>query len=77
MEHPNRINEIPSDYEIIFRHLDSALDAAEFDLVRHESEEINELRKIIVELSEPDLFYATSSDGRAECLPNISLTYSA
>ena len=78
MKQPNqKKDELQWEYEIIFQHLNSALDAPEFELVGHESAEINELRKIIVELSEPDLFYATSSDGVGEYLPNASLVYSA
>ena len=65
---------VPEEYEIIFQQLET-LEADEVDLIREESEEINALRKIIAEISEPDRLYATSSHGEPDLISNIHLSY--
>ena len=67
-------NSIPAEYEIIFQQLKSA-EANEVDLMRNENDEINELRKIIAEISEPDILYATSSHGEPGLASNIHISF--
>lgn len=65
---------IPTEYEIIFQQLDSA-ETNEVDLMRNENDEINELRKIIAEISEPDILYATSSQGEPSLASKIHISF--
>ena len=66
---------VPEEYEIIFQQLET-IEANEVDLIREESEEINALRKIIAEISEPDRLYATSSHFEPDLISKIHLSYS-
>lgn len=74
MDQFDRKNSVPAEYEIIFQHLETA-EANEVDLTRDENDEINELRKIIAEISEPDIFYATSSHGDPGLVSNIHISF--
>jgi hypothetical protein len=67
-------NLIPAEYEIIFQQLESE-DVNEVDLMRRENDEINELRKIIAEISEPDILYATSSHGEPALASSIHISF--
>lgn len=48
--------------------------AIEINLIKKESEEINELRKIILEINEPESLYATSSNVSG-LLPNFGVNW--
>ncbi len=74
MDGQNKLEEKSSGgYEIIFKHLESNEDDTE--AIGKESEEINELRKIVLEISEPSHQYVTASTLNQEQQSNISFQY--
>jgi uncharacterized protein (DUF1015 family) len=68
-------NQYSENYQVIFKHLqrDDA-NASEISLIKKESEEINELRKIILEINEPENLYATASNVSG-LLPNFGVNW--
>lgn len=69
-------NSVPTEYEIIFQQLESS-EADDIDLIRAESDEINALRRIIAEISEPENLYAATSHGEPNLVSNVQLSFSS
>lgn len=66
-QQPDSETKFPIEYEIIFKDLDlAALKEGDLDLILEENEEINELRRIVADLSEPTFECGVSSDGIAD-----------
>ncbi len=68
-------NQYSENYQVIFKHLQrDDSNASEISLIKKESEEINELRKIILEINEPENLYATASNVSG-LLPNFGVNW--
>jgi len=56
-------NQYSGNYEVVFKEIQNeSADVSEISLIKKESEEINELRKIVLEINEPENLYATASN---------------
>lgn len=68
-------NQYSENYQVIFKKLqDDESNASEISLIKKESEEINELRKIVLEINEPENLYATASNVSG-FLPNFGVNW--
>ncbi len=76
MKEKDKTQQATSDYGIIFKWLENDEEQNEVKSLRQESEEINELRKMVLEVIEPNRQYITASNIPAEQPPSINLHYS-
>jgi len=68
-------NQYSENYQVIFKKLQNDdANASEISLIKKESEEINELRKIVLEINEPENIYATASNVSG-LLPNFGVNW--
>ena len=68
-------NQYSENYQVIFKKLQNDdANASEISLIKKESEEINELRKIVLEINEPENLYATASNVSG-LLPNFGVNW--
>ena len=68
-------NQYSESYRVIFKKLENDdVNASEISLIKKESEEINELRKIVLEINEPENLYATASNVSG-LLPNFGVNW--
>lgn len=68
-------NQYSENYQVIFKKLENDdVNASEISLIKKESEEINELRKIVLEINEPENIYATASNVSG-LLPNFGVNW--
>jgi uncharacterized membrane-anchored protein YjiN (DUF445 family) len=68
-------NQYSESYQVIFKKLQNDdADASEISSIKKESEEIDELRKIVLEINEPENIYATASNVSG-LLPNFGVNW--
>jgi uncharacterized membrane-anchored protein YjiN (DUF445 family) len=68
-------NQYSESYQVIFKKLQNDdADTSEISSIKKESEEIDELRKIVLEINEPENIYATASNVSG-LLPNFGVNW--